>query len=265
MFLVPPPATAPNSCPVRWKRSPKRTGAYFSISTIPAAVFPWIPRGSPAHCRKFISISAASWTANSPASAWFSTRAASARKSSSTSASRTSASSPIIRKKSSLSKATASASPTRCRCASSSPAPRTRPYDPAHNIYLDHSGLIRASSSSHTLANCHSERSEESLLWFVWRLFYRSSRLRRGWRGLRRPRSSDGQVLAHFLEPLRSQPANREQIIHALEGAVCFSHLQNLAGRGGPDPGHLLQFLGRRRIEVHRPRRRFFLCGKNRH
>ena len=74
------------------------------------------------------------------------------------------------------------------------------------------------------------------------------------WRGF-----TDREVLAHFFKPLRPEPADRQQIVNALERAVRLAHLKNFFRRGRTNPGHQLQFFRRRRIDVHRLRRRLFL------
>src|SRR5438309_11047252 len=100
---------------------------------------------------------------------------------------------------------------------------------------------------------------EESLLWFAWRLFHRDSGLRRERAALCRRRLPDSQVLAHFFEALRPESPNRQQIVFALERAIRFSHLQNFFRRCRPNPRHLLQFFGRRGVDVYRFWRWLFL------
>src|SRR6266576_2111472 len=51
-----------------------------------------------------------------------------------------------------------------------------------------------------------------------------------------RRRLPNSQILAHLFEPLRPEPANRQQIVHALEDAVGFAHLQDLVRRRRPNP-----------------------------
>src|SRR6266849_4118209 len=65
----------------------------------------------------------------------------------------------------------------------------------------------------------HSERSEESLLWFFRRFLCGGCGLRRrlvcpGGFGF-----SDREVLAHLIEPLLADTANRQQVIDTLERA----------------------------------------------
>src|SRR4029077_4722443 len=48
-------------------------------------------------------------------------------------------------------------------------------------------------------------------------------------RGLLRSRwLSHGQIFAHFLQPLRSQAADSEQVVYTLKRPVRLAHLQNL-------------------------------------
>jgi hypothetical protein len=59
----------------------------------------------------------------------------------------------------------------------------------------------------------------------------------RGRRGLWRSRFSGRQILAHFFKALRAEPANRQQIVNALERAIRFPHLQDFSAVAGPMPG----------------------------
>jgi hypothetical protein len=105
---------------------------------------------------------------------------------------------------------------------------------------------------------------EESVLWFV-RRSRRGRRSLRCWLGTLRSRSfSDRQVFAHFFQALGAETANREEVIHGFERPVRFAHLQDFFRSGRPDPRHLLQLLGVRRIDVHRLRRRLLLSGRRR-
>src|SRR5260370_15384154 len=135
----------------------------------------------------------------------------------------------MIGKRSAPSKATPSASPPRSHSASTSPARHTKCCD-------------------------------ELLLW----LFDRRRGLRRWWRGgFRGGRLADRQILAHLLETLGPQAANRQQIVDALECAIRFPHPHNFLRRRRPDPRDELQFFGRRGVDVYRLRRRFFLSTRN--
>src|SRR6266851_1639175 len=263
-FSVPPLAIAANSSRAHWRPSPRKTAASSSTCTTRGAASASKRWRNQACSPRFIFTSAASSIANPPASAWSSTK---------------------------------SASPTRSPSASTNPSPPTKPYDPAHNLHLQLSfraqrGICfffrRLPWRLFAFPIRHFERSEKSLLWFVRWLFgipgwLRSCRLRRtfgrcfcrrrlGFRaaGTSRcrhrifgTRLSRNQILAHFFKPLRPQATYRQQIIHALERAVRLPHLQNLFRCRRPDPRHLLQFLRRRRIDVHRLRRRLFLPAKN--
>jgi hypothetical protein len=61
---------------------------------------------------------------------------------------------------------------------------------------------------------------EESLLRFVRRFLRGTCWIRRGLHGLWSHRFSDGQILAHFFEAFLSEPADRQQIVDALECAI---------------------------------------------
>jgi len=61
----------------------------------------------------------------------------------------------------------------------------------------------------------------------------RTSRLR----GL----SSD-KILAHFFQTFGANAFDCQQIVYALECAICFAHLQNFLRIDRPDPRNLLQF-----------------------
>ena len=125
------------------------------------------------------------------------------------------------------------------------------------NCHSERSQTRTSSAPTH----CHSERSEESAfssrhqtrhklqrrirqfrgnsgrLWRS-RRFRRSCGLVRRRRFALRRRLANGKVLAHFFEPLRSDPTNGTQIIHAFKRAVRLAHLQNLVrSSAGPISG----------------------------
>jgi hypothetical protein len=66
------------------------------------------------------------------------------------------------------------------------------------------------------------------------------------------------KVLAHFRQAFRTDAANRLQIVDTFKRAVRFAHLQNLVRRRRTDARHLLQFRGRRCIDVYGLFRRLF-------
>jgi hypothetical protein len=149
------------------------------------------------------------------------------------------------------------------------------------NCHSERSQTRTSSAPTH----CHSERSEESAfssrhqtrhklqrrirqfrgnsgrLWRS-RRFRRSCGLVRRRRFALRRRLANGKVLAHFFEPLRSDPTNGTQIIHAFKRAVRLAHLQNLVRSHRPNPRHQLQLLRSGRIQVDRRFRRL-LIGRN--
>jgi len=67
------------------------------------------------------------------------------------------------------------------------------------------------------------------------------------------------EYLRIFFQALRPEPANGPQIVDALERAVRLAHLQNLFRRRRPDARNLLQFPGRRGVDVYRFCWRLFL------
>ncbi len=72
-------------------------------------------------------------------------------------------------------------------------------------------------------------------------------------------RSANSQVLAHFLQPVRANAANRLQVIDTLESAVGLSRLQDLVSSGRADARNLLQFRGCSGIQVDGVQRWFLL------
>src|SRR5260370_2758726 len=267
MFPVRPPAIAPNSFRVRLPPSPGKTAVFSSISTTPAADLASSLPATLARSRRFIFIPAASSTASRLASAWCSTKAASARRSSSISASKTFASSLTIRKKSSPSKATASALRTKCRFAAKHRAPPTKLSDSAARanvVCLPQAIRLVLSEAENdsrrwTSTACLPGAVSAGLIWgrglLRWGVGLFRLRLRR--RSLARGRRfPHRQILAHLIEAFLADPSDRQQIVHALERAIRFSHLQDFFRRRRPDAWNLLQFFRSRRIDVHRPQRR---------
>ena len=122
--------------------------------------------------------------------------------------------------------------PIRYLCASNTRASLTKPYEARH-AHLRFAGWLRGGRSG----------------------------LRRWLRSFRWNRFSDGQILAHFVQAFLSKPANGQQIIDALEGAIRFTHLQDFLRRRRPDPGHLLELFRSRGINVHRLCRRLLFAS----
>ncbi len=136
-------------------------------------------------------------------------------------------------------------------------------------------------SSRTTSKKCHSERSEESAYSSRGKArcklrrqarrvcrdgsgHWRRRRSRRaGWFGRRRGLTY-GEVLAHFFEALRADPADGAQVVNTFECAVRFTHLQNFFSGDRADSRHLLKLFGTRRIQIDRRRRRLLL-GRQAH
>jgi len=167
---APPRATAANSSRVRWKPSPRKIAACFSTSITRDAASPVETAEEPGALPQIHFHRRGQLDREPAVSAWSSTKAASARRSD-----------HLGLKDIRSSPTTEKVVPSRLWHPHRRPGPPAhrntkpshKPYDSSHYIHVDHSEppggqsfwLVARSAS------CHSERSEESLLWFAWRLF----------------------------------------------------------------------------------------------
>ena len=74
---------------------------------------------------------------------------------------------------------------------------------------------------------------------------------------------SHGQIFAHFLQTLRADSTDRQQVVHTLERSVGLAHLQNFVSGGRADSRYLLKLVRCGGVEVYRLGGRLLLRGRS--